>query len=366
MSVYKPKKSSRWQYDFQWKGERYHGSTGCTSKRDAERFEADLRRKVALGEIAKPTITLEEACNTWQEMVGSRKKSKATTLYQLAFLMAGLGRRVMLHDLTFKDIQTYASRRAGMVSAASANRETQLLRRVIRWTEPRGYEVPTIKWGELMYVEPKERTRELSADEELRLFANLHDNLKPLVEFAILCGQRKAEIVTLRWSDVDLNGQRATVTIKGGDRHTFPLSPRMMAIIKAQPKVCPQVFTYVCQRRAPKRADRPARMVGERYPFSKQGWNRQWKKALKNAGIEDYRFHDNRHTAATRNLRASGNLKGVQKLLGHADVTTTARYAHALENDVRAMLFATESRNIPEPTEPEVAETRRKAHDSAA
>ena len=171
---------------------------------------------------------------------------------------------------------------------------------------------------------------------------------KPLVEFALLSGQRKAEIVTLRWSDVDLTGARATVSAKGGNRHSFPLSPRMVQIIRAQPKVCPQVFTYVCQRPSPKRADRPQRVKGERYPFSAQGWNRQWKRALADAGIEDYRFHDNRHTAGTRNLRASGNLKAVSKLLGHSNVTTTSRYAHALEDDVRAMLSATESRNSPE------------------
>lgn len=103
------------------------------------------------------------------------------------------------------------------------------------------------------------------------------------------------------------------------------------------------MFTYVCTRRAPKRADRPQRKVGERYPFSKQGWTRQWRAALKAAGIDDYRFHDNRHTAATRNLRSSRNLKGVQQLLGHTDVRTTSRYAHVLEDDVRKMLFDTEA-----------------------
>jgi len=350
MSVYKPKKSPRFHYDFQFKGQRYHGPTGCTSRRDAERFEADLRRKIALGETAKPTLTVEEACNTWQEMVGEHKASKATTLYQLGYLIAGLGGRTMLHDITFKDVQDYTARRRGMpngrgglVSMTSVNREIELLRRVVRWTEPRGFEVPTLDWGKLLFAEPKERVRELSPDEETRLFDKLPDNLKPLVEFALLSGKRRTEIITLRWADVDLIGQRATVTIKGGHRHTFPLSPRMLAIIREQPKACPQVFTYECVKRVPSRDDRVRRIVGERYPFSKQGWARQWRKALKEAGIEDYRFHDNRHTAATRNLRASGNLKAVSKLLAHSDIATTAKYAHALEDDVRAMLTATET-----------------------
>lgn len=343
MSVYKPKKSPRFHYDFQWKGRRYHGPTGCTTRRDAERFEANKRREVALGINAKPAITVERACNEWQESVGDRLAAKATTLYQLAYLIAGFGASTELHELTFKTIQDYASRRRGMVADSSVNREIQLLRRVIRWTAPRDYEVPAIEWRDLILKEPKERVRELTPDEQGRLFANLHPNLHALVEFAILSGKRRTEIVTLRWSDIDLIGQRAKVIVKGGDPITFPLSPRMMEIVKAQPKVCPQVFTYVCQRQAPRRADRPARVVGERYPFSKQGWMRQWRKALKDAGIDNYRFHDNRHTAATRNLRASGNLKAVSKMLGHADVSTTAKYAHALEDDVRTMMLATET-----------------------
>jgi site-specific recombinase XerD len=60
----------------------------------------------------------------------------------------------------------------------------------------------------------------------------------------------------------------------------------------------------------------------------------------------DYRFHDNRHTAATGILRATGNLKAVQKLLRHSDVSTTAKYAHAMIDDVRdAMEAGEKSRN---------------------
>lgn len=358
MSVYKPAKSSRWQFDYQWNGHRYHGSTGCASRRDAERFEAEHRRKVALGEKTKPALTVEQACDLWFAAVGTHLRSHGTCLYQLGYLVGSLGSKTMLHDLTIRDIDGHSAKRRAKVSDASVNREITLLRRVVRWAASRGYDTPTIVWRDALFKEQAERIRELSPEEEARLMEALPDNLKPLVEFAMLSGQRKAEIIALRWSDVDLGAARATLWVKGNKPHTIPLSPRMVAIIANQPKVCPQVFTYVCTRRAPKREDRAQRSIGERYPFSNYGWMRQWQKALKDAGISDYRFHDNRHTAATRNLRASGNLKGVQKLLGHTDIRTTSRYAHALEDDVRAMLFATESRNSPEPVKQGGAEPR--------
>lgn len=349
MSVYKPAKSKLWQFDYRWQGHRYHGSTGCASKRDAERYEAEHRRRTALGETVKPSLTVEQACDQWFAAVGAHLSSHATCLYQLGYLATGIGRKTMMQDITIRHLDGYIAKRRAKVSNASVNREITLLRRVVRWAEKRGYDMPAVTWSDALLSEAAERVRELSADEEARLFAALPDNLKPIVEFALLSGQRRSEIIALRWADVDLAAARAKLWVKGAKPHTIPLSPRMVTLIANQPKVCPQVFTYVCTRRAPKRDDRPARIIGERYPFSKQGWARQWRKALKDAGITDYRFHDNRHTAATRNLRATGNLKGVQKLLGHTDVRTTARYAHALEDDVRAMLFATESRTIPEP-----------------
>jgi integrase len=366
MSTYKPKGSKRYLYDFKFKGHRYHGSTGLTSKRDADRFEAEVRRKAALGERVRPQRTIEEACDAWFHRKGQHLKSANDCLYQLGNLIRGLGASVPLQDLDLKALDSYIAARRASVSDSSVNREIHLLRRVVRWNAKRDIASPEVDWREATLEEPGSRIRELSEDEERRLFAALPENLRPMVEFALLSGQRKAEIVGLCWSDVNEAAALATLRTKGGHEHTIPLTPRMLAIIREQPKVCPQVFTYVCQRQYPKRPNQPHRIKGERYPFSLRGWSRQWRKALSEAGIENYRFHDNRHTAATRNLRSTGNLRAVQGLLGHKDIRTTTRYAHAQHEDVRAMLFATESRNSPEVPSQDLPQTRRKARDRGA
>jgi integrase len=338
MSVYKPAKSRYWHFDFQHKGRRYHGSTGCTSRRDAQAFEAEMRRQAALGIAARPTITLDAACGAWFAAKGQHQRSHATTFYQLANLAEGLGKNRLLHDLTLRDLDRYIARRRAQVSNASVNRETALLRRVCNWCEARGYEVPGIAWREVWLKERSPQARILTAEEEARLMAALPEALRPLVEFALLSGQRRAEIVGLRWSDVDLAGARATVSTKGGRRHTFPLTPRLAAIIRAQPKVCAQVFTYEAERDAPARDDRVRRVKGRRYPFSKQGWDRKWRKALRAAGIEGLRFHDLRHTALTR----LGSIEAAQRLANHADIRTTRRYFHTSEEEVRRRMLAAE------------------------
>lgn len=357
MSVYKPAKSKFWHYDFQFKRGRYHSSTGCTSKRDAERVEAEVRRKVALGETVKPSITLDAACGAWWLAKGQYMRSHATVIYQLENLATGLGKNTALQDIGLAGIDRYIAKRRAKVKNASVNRETALLRRVIEWHEARGFDAPRIAWKETKLREAAPVTRVLASDEEHRLFMALPDSLKPLVEFALLSGQRKSEIVTLRWSDVDLGKARATVWAKGQKPHTFPLTPRMIAVIANQPKVCAQVFTYVAEKSSPRRKDRVHRVKGQRYPFSAQGWDRKWRKALEQAGIEDYRFHDNRHTAATR----SGSIEIANRLLGHSDFKTTQRYFHPGEDQVRDGLIASESRNSPEPGEVGNPETRRKA-----
>ena len=62
--------------------------------------------------------------------------------------------------------------------------------------------------------------------------------------------------------------------------------------------------------------------------------------------VEGFRFHDFRHDLGSKLLRATGNLKLVQRALNHADISTTTRYAHVLDEDVAAALGSLEeSRN---------------------
>ena len=61
--------------------------------------------------------------------------------------------------------------------------------------------------------------------------------------------------------------------------------------------------------------------------------NKSFKKALKKAGIEDFRFHDLRHTFATYALVRSKDIRGVQEILGHRNIQTTQKYTHVLARE---------------------------------
>lgn len=350
----KSKNSPNWQYDFHRGGQRFYGSTGTANPRAAQRFIDRLVAEIAEGKVSKPDITMDQACDAYWLDKGQHERSSKTTEYQLATLCKLLGPNKLLSSIGIKEFRDYIAKRRGTITArkkrlsdASINREWQLARRVWRHVGET-HSVSKIDWGTLRLEEPQERVRELKADEEARLFEALPDSLKPVVEFAILSGQRRSAVIHLRWDAIDWRNGEATITNKGGAPHTFPLSPAMIFLLLEQPEVdgCPQVFTYVCERHSPKRKDRPARKRGERYPFTSQGWDRKWRKAMADAGVTDFRFHDLRHTSATRIMRSTGNLKAAGRLLGHSDIRTTSRYAHVGMEDLREIMNVTESRNI--------------------
>jgi hypothetical protein len=105
------------------------------------------------------------------------------------------------------------------------------------------------------------------------------------------------------------------------------------------------VFTYVA-----KRTDSEEHQRGKRYPITASGLRSQWKRDRKRAAkaspsILTFRFHDNRHTAGTRLLRHTGNLKMVQKLLNHARISTAAKYAHVLDDELLDAMDGMEDRD---------------------
>lgn len=77
---------------------------------------------------------------------------------------------------------------------------------------------------------------------------------------------------------------------------------------------------------------------GSRVAIEREALKIMFRRAIKRAEIVGFRFHDLRHTAATRLMRACGDIKQAQALLGHSTIATTARYAHSGRGDMRSAL----------------------------
>jgi integrase len=268
-------------------------------------------------------------------------------------VMPGLGRDTRVKDLSLRALKQYVARRRAFIANASINRELVLLRATLNWAKADGVPVPEFRWKKdgVLLEETGPREHILSAEEEERLFVALRPDYHPMVRFALLSGMRLANVVSLTWRQVDLGARRIALRLKskkpGGELHYVPISGGMLEILEGERgHDFQRVFTYVCDRNRldPKRNIRQTK--GQRYPFTHDGWRKDWDKALGAAGVEDFRFHDLRHTAATRTLNTPrGNLQLVQKMLGHKDISTTLRYTKTDLDGVLAAMNEAEIRH---------------------
>ncbi len=360
MSVYKPKNSPYFHFDFVWKGRRFHGSTGCRTKREALRHEERERGKAINGGKERPPITIDEACGLYEDKVGDRP-SWSDIERNCAVLIEELGAATLLSEVPQRDLLALVARRRHGRSNASVNRELDDWRAIWRHASKARFDVGEMPdWGQLRLHVPNIDPRELSDSEEEALFGEIRADLYDFCAFALKTGWRMSEVMGLRWTDVDLGTAVAKTRIKGGDVVKRPLTQEMVIIIANQRKAkelpgAHFVFTYVAQRTRSAFVDKlgrqqPGRRKGERYPMTEQVLKRPWAKAKEDAKIENFRFHDLRHTRGTRILRATGNLAAAKEALKHKSIKTTLRYAHATDDDIRRALEVSDSRTIPEAT----------------
>lgn len=366
MSVY-PRKDGVYVYDFWRGGTRFYGSCECTTRREAEQFEKDLKAKVAEQRkkqeaVATGPLTFTAALDKfWLEVGQHYGGSYGKTVFTaLEWLGHEFGPETLLGSIATKRIsEAIARRRAETVpnrkgdpkpvTNATVNRTvTELLRRIfIRardvWEEP----VRPIQWKTLLLPEPKERTRELRDHEETTLAQNMRNDYLPALAFFVASGCRLNEVVSLSKTDFDWTGRTITIRGKGDKVDIIPLTNEIAAIVTPLWDHHPQaVFTYVSKRVRKHPISKKLIPKGNRFPITYEGMKSTWRRyGGAKAGLIDFRLHDTRHTTATRLLRDSGNLKLVQRLLRHEDITTTVKYAHADIRDLRsAMERLTKSR----------------------
>lgn len=347
MSIFRPRGSAVWYYDFRCGGHRFSGSTGATGRRDAEAVERRARQQAALTLAAgrarrAAPLTMDVACQRYWLECGQHAARPDNEERALAWLAREVGPQTPVEAIDDAMVARLVAIRRGqrvvnaargpqtpgkLLSPATVNRSmTEPLRRVLRRAE-RVWKVPVqrIDWRQHLLKEPHERVRELRADEEAALFAHLRGVYVDLVRFALRAGLRRANVIGLAWADVDFGARQITVVMKGDRTHTLPLTPDLRELLwRQRGRHATQVWAHA-----------------DGAPVTVAAAVSAVRRALRKAGIEDFHpFHDLRHTAATRITRETGNLRHAQKLLGHTTITTTARYAHVTLDDLRDAMTA--------------------------
>jgi integrase len=217
-----------------------------------------------------------------------------------------------LDELTRDEIAKVAETKSQETSPATANRLLSVVSAILRkaaldweWID----KPPVIK----LYRLPKKRVRYLTPIQAKMLLCELPEHLADMMKFSLATGLRKSNVTKLEWSQVDLTRRVAWIhadQAKAGKPIHVTLNGTAMEVLTKQVgKHRISVFTY---------KGNPVTQVN----------TKAWYKALKRAGIEDFRWHDLRHTWASWLTQQGVPLNVIQEMGAWESAEMVQRYAH--------------------------------------
>jgi len=313
-------------------------ATKAKTKREAELLLANAIQEIADGtyELKKRQreVTFFEICDDFMVYSKAHKRSWDRDRGAVQHLKEFFG-DCLAKEIRPEQIEDYVlSRKKGRTwmgrvpAPATINRELACLRTIFIRAVRNG----KCERNPMLYVkflkENNVRDRVLSVEEFERLLKVSPDHLKPILITAYETGMRSGEIFKLTWEQVDLD--RGFITLfpeqtKTNEGRKIPVSPRLH-----------QTLSQVHPRRGPV------------FPYRGKSVNsvkRSFIRACQQAGIENFRFHDFRHTFVTRMRRAGKQDRAIMAITGHKTFSVFTRYDTVDEEDLRRVVMDVEPQN---------------------
>ena len=153
-----------------------------------------------------------------------------------------------------------------------------------------------------------------------KIYAHLPENRLPFIKILVNTGMRLAELIHLKWENVNLRNKTLVIEADPADNwypktyesRTIPLNKNALEVFKGLKRG----KGYVFEKRPP------------------EYWSRPFHKAVIRAGVGG-RLHDLRHTFGVHHVLAGTNIFILMKLMGHASITTTQIYAQVCSEDLK-------------------------------
>lgn len=359
--MFKPIKrndSQFYWYNFTINGRRFRGSTktDCyeTAKAVIAKIRSEAHHNLTFGE-KKPELTFDAATGKYLLEHGQYLKSYKTVDGHCARMLAFFGQAQTLSAIGNKQVNDYVAHRrtqvddkgSRIVSDTTINRELETLRKIFNLARDK-WEVAVgdVNFRQHMLREPEARTRWITHEEAEKLINAAADHIKAPIQFALLTGLRWSNIRGLKWRDVDLKNCEMQFRIKsnipGGKLLVLPITEELHALLGS-------LRTRMLYRNRKRVRGKNGETViytagSEDYVFTYRGepvvdnCRKSFRSACDAAGINDFRWHDLRHTAASWMIQSGVPIDLVQEILGHTQITTTKKYAHRQHDEKRAAM----------------------------
>ena len=309
-----------------------HGNITAEEAREKAR---QLSLKISLGEDPaavnkekKKQNTIGDLAREYLELhakVNKRAKSiKEDSRIISSIILPRFG-KYKLESITSHDLQKL--HRDLSNTPYLANRARSLLSKMFSLAKEWGWRADNPVLGIEKYQEEK-RDRWLNDEELQRLWAVLDKYNHHLTTYAfkllLLTGARKGELLQSRWEQFDLEKgiwTKPSHLTKQKKKEHLPLSENALVVINELKKFKKEDTPYLFPSKV---GNQPLQEI-----------KTFWKRVIKEAGFEDVRIHDLRHTHASHLVSSGLSLSVVGKLLGHTQAATTQRYAHLADEPLR-------------------------------
>ena len=302
-------------------GSRIRHSTGSTDKAAAQEYhdklKHDLWQQSRLG--VKPEYLWEDAAVRYLKET-SHKKSYEDDLRGVAFWTEYF-RGMPISGITRTDIARHVESRHE--KPATRNRYVAVIRAMLRKAE-REWEwlerAPAVK----KYKEPEGRIRWLTVDEALRLLDKLPPWLRSMAVLSLATGLRQANVFRMRWDQINM--QLRTITVpasefKSGRTFVCHLNQQAIDVLRGQIGKH-HTYAFVDHR-------------GNQIDDWKTSFDLKWKASCKSVGIEDFHWHDLRHTWASWHVQNGTDIYELKELGGWETIEMPMRYAHLGDTKLR-------------------------------
>lgn len=338
MGLYK--RDTVWWMSFTHNGKQIRRSTETEDKKLAIRIFDKLKGDIAEGKwfekLPGEDYTFAELMDKYLEEYSSVNKAKSSYIRDISMnkhLQKQFG-KLYLPEITPRMISEYKiKRRQEGASPRTVNYELTVM--------SHAFNLASKEW-EIINDNPvrkvaKEKVRNLterwlSDEEEKKLLSASSDWLRPIIIFAINTGFRESEILDLKWKQIDFSRMEITISEqKNKQTDTLPLNNEAVRVLKEKWGVRQKGVEYVFPSQNKTR-------------IMKRNLFRAFKSAKEKAGIENFRFHDLRHTFATRLVQSGVDIYAVQKLGRWKTMSMVARYGHFNTESLRSSIKVLDKR----------------------
>ncbi|MDE1479414.1 site-specific integrase [Xenorhabdus bovienii] len=296
-------------------GERIRRSTGTEDKLKAQEYHDKVKHELwQLERLDKqPERYFEEMIIMALRDAEPQSCFANKQIYARYFLSIFKGRKIssITSEEITNSLPTHSNETKSKLSNATQNRYRAFIMRSFSLAYKMGWITKPHHVTRLR--EAKVRVRWLERHQAVELINNLSlDWMKKLVSFALLTGARKGEIFSLTWRNVDIDRRIAVITAenaKSGKARAVPLNDEVVSILRNLPRDCEFVFSSNAKR-------------------IKQISRTDFDRALKKSEIDDFRFHDLRHTWASWHAQSGTPLMALKEMGGWETLEMVNKYAH--------------------------------------